>query len=183
MRDGKAIAQTMASNMKVLEPSADIRPSARTVWVTLGVLMAGALSLCFVILRPFLGPIFGGAAMAVVSFPIHQRIRGRVTNPTLAAGFSTVVICLAFVTPFTLMAMSVSKELEHTYNVLRREGLNGGLPRLWQAVGPPLAAIAAWSGMTEGEFREVLTTRLQEAGAFLLHQSLALLGALTGGVG
>ena len=120
--------------------------------------------------------------MAVVSFPIHQRIRGRVTNPTLAAGFSTVVICLAFVTPFTLMAMSVSKELEHTYNVLRREGLNGGLPRLWQAVGPPLAAIAAWSGMTEGEFREVLTTRLQEAGAFLLHQSLALLGALTGGV-
>ena len=54
------------------------------------VLAAIALYFCFLIIRPFLSPIFLAVMLAIVFYPIHARVQVRVRKPNAAALFSTV---------------------------------------------------------------------------------------------
>src|SRR5690242_3927977 len=100
------------------------RFSNRTTWVTLAVLIAVALAVCGIMLRPWAGPLFGGAVLAVCSHPLHQRIRRRVGNRTISAALSVSIICLVLLIPLTLTAVAISKEIGRGYASLETTTLN-----------------------------------------------------------
>lgn len=156
--------------------------SARAVWVTLALLLAGAGYLCFLVLRPFAEPLLAGAVMAVLFYPLHQWMLRRVRQRTLAAALSTLVVVIAFLGPMVFIVSIVVGELRSAYQVLSPDGINAGANRLWDLLERPLETVAAWLGTSGSALRETLAARLDEMGAALVRRTLAIVTFATGGV-
>ncbi len=156
--------------------------SARAVWVTLALLLAAAGYLCFLVLRPFAAPLLAGAVLAMLFYPLQQWLERRVRQRSLAALLSTVIIVVAFVGPVVFLVSIVVQELRDAYRALGPDGVNSGAGRLWAGLERPLNTVAAWFGTTGEEIRNSLTTRVEELGAALLRQTLAIVSIATGGV-
>jgi predicted PurR-regulated permease PerM len=166
----------------MIEQLTSVQPPGRSARITLALLIVASLTFCFIMLRPFAGSLFAGAALAVALYPFHRRMHQRITNQTVCAILSTAVACLAFLLPLTLIALTISKELESAYAALGPGTLNGGATQALTAIQPVMDRISSWLGLGEGELQRMLMTRAQEAAGFLVRQFIGLPGAITGGV-
>jgi predicted PurR-regulated permease PerM len=156
--------------------------STRGAWITLGLLGAGVAYLGFRMIQPFAAPLLTGLVMAVIFHPVHQRLAGRIRRRGLAATVSTVLMLLIFLGPLALLVVTVSREVRDLYQTHGASGINERAQRVWEAVRPPLEAIGSRLGIDAGELRDAIGSRLAQAGGALLRQSVAVVGAATGGV-
>ncbi len=90
------------------------------------VLAAIALYFCFLIIRPFLSPIFLAVMLAIVFYPIHTRIQARIRKPNAAALLSTVLVILAFVAPVVGLGIVISRETSALYQLLSERSTEQG---------------------------------------------------------
>jgi len=90
------------------------------------VLAAIALYFCFLIIRPFLSPIFLAVMLAIVFYPIHTRIHVRIRKPNAAALVSTVLVILAFVAPVVGLGIVMSRETGALYQLLSERSAEQG---------------------------------------------------------
>jgi predicted PurR-regulated permease PerM len=58
-----------------------------------------SLYLCFLIVRPFLGPFFLAIMMAIVCRPLNSFIMAHVHRPNAAALISTIVVVVLLIAP------------------------------------------------------------------------------------
>ncbi|MBZ5635076.1 MAG: AI-2E family transporter [Acidobacteriia bacterium] len=156
--------------------------STRAAGITLVVLLTAAAALCLLMVWPFAATIIGAAVLAVVCYPLHERLQNRVTWPGLAASLSTLLVLIAFLVPFALLVTTVTQELRAAFQALDPGASGQGASRIWAALDRPLAAVGTWLGMQPSELRSLLAARLQEAGAAVLGNIIAVLGAAGGGV-
>jgi predicted PurR-regulated permease PerM len=89
------------------------------------VLAAIALYFCFLIIRPFLSPVFLAVMLAIVFHPAHIRIQARILKPNAAALFSTVLVILAFVAPVVGLGI-VIRETSALYQLLSERSMEQG---------------------------------------------------------
>jgi predicted PurR-regulated permease PerM len=113
--------------------------------------------------------------MAVVFHPIHVRVEKRISSPGWAAALSTVLMLLLFLTPLTLLIITVSREVRDLYQSLGPNGVNDTAQHVREFLQPYLEKI----GFAEAELRDAISGRLTEAGAMLFRQSVALIGAIS----
>jgi len=91
-------------------------------------LAAVSLYLCYLIARPFLGPIVIALMLAIVFYPLHSRALRFVHNPSGAAALSTTLVLLIVTIPIVLLGISVSGELRGVVQSLREQsGSQGSL--------------------------------------------------------
>jgi len=96
--------------------------------ICLLVLAAIALYLCYLIARPFLGPVLIAVMFAIVFYPLHARIQLLFHRPSVAAALSTTLVLLIVTIPVVLLGISVSEELRAVVQSLREQsGSQGGL--------------------------------------------------------
>lgn len=96
--------------------------------ICLLVLAVIALYLCYLIARPFLGPVLIAVMFAIVFYPLHARIQTFFHRPSVAAAFSTTLVLLIVTIPVVLLGISVSGELRTVVQSLHeRSGSPGGL--------------------------------------------------------
>ena len=156
--------------------------SPRASWITLAVLLAGALSLSFVTVRPFATAMLSALVLAIAFGPLHVRIERRVTKPSMAALVSTTIIVIAFLAPVALIITAIIRELTDAYQALAPGAASETANRLWGAVKPPLEAMAARVGMNGNDLLEAGRERIREAGAAFVGQGVRVLSAASGGV-
>ena len=89
-------------------------------------LAAIALYFCFLIIRPFLSPIFLAVMLAIVFNPVHIRIKARIRKPNAAALLSTVLVILAFVVPAVGLGVVISRETTALYQLLSERSTEQG---------------------------------------------------------
>ena len=95
--------------------------------ICLLVLAAVALYFCYLIAKPFLGPVVIAVMLAIVFYPVHARMEQSFQRPSLAAALSTISVLLLVVIPMVLLAVSVSGELRAVAQSLRdQSGPHGG---------------------------------------------------------
>jgi predicted PurR-regulated permease PerM len=95
--------------------------------ICLLVLAAVALYLCYLIAKPFLGPVVIAVMLAIVFYPLHARMEQSLQRPSLAAAFSTTFVLFIVAIPMVLLAVSVSGELRAVAQSLREQsGPYGG---------------------------------------------------------
>ena len=145
------------------------------------VLLAVAVGLCLLMVWPFAATIIGAGVLAVVYYPLHVRLRRRLTEPGLAALLSTLFLLIAFLVPLTLLVTTVLQELRAAYQALAPGVVEQGASRIWAAFDRPLATAGTWLEMEPSDLRSLLATRLQEAGSAVLGSTIAMLGAAGGG--
>ena len=90
------------------------------------VLAVIALYFCFLIIKPFLSPIFLAVMLAIVFHPAHIRIQARILKPNAAALFSTVLVILAFVAPVVGLGIVISRETSALYQLLSERSTEQG---------------------------------------------------------
>ena len=90
------------------------------------VLAAIALYFCFLIIRPFLSPIFLAVMLAIVFHPVHIRIQARLRKRNAAALLSTILVILAFVVPAAGLGVVISRETSGLYQLLSERSTEQG---------------------------------------------------------
>lgn len=91
-------------------------------------LAAVALYLCYLIAKPFLGPVMIAVMLAIVFYPLHAKIQLSFRRPSVAAALSTILVLLIVTIPVVVLGISVSGELRAVVQSLREQsGPEGGL--------------------------------------------------------
>ncbi|MCC6248963.1 MAG: AI-2E family transporter [Rubrivivax sp.] len=120
-----------------------------------------ALVLCFLIARPFVTSLAWAAALAVVCWPLHRRIAGRMRWPGAAAACSLAVVAALLVVPSVLLVPGLVDEALGGYRLVRT-GIESGAWNAALARHPLLGP--AWEALRQ---RLDLGDVLQQAGALL----------------
>lgn len=94
--------------------------------ICLLVLAAVALYFCYLIAKPFLGPVVIAVMLAIVFYPVHARMERVLGRPSLTAALSTVSVLIIVAIPMTLLAVSISGELRAVAQSLREQTLLHG---------------------------------------------------------
>ena len=109
------------------------------------VLAATAICLyvCYLLALPFLPALTWALVLAIVLYPAHRWVEGRLGNRTLAALISVSVTAVAVGLPLVFVAQQIVREAINGATYLE------GVIRSWNADGfvsnyPTLSAIAVW---------------------------------------
>jgi predicted PurR-regulated permease PerM len=123
-------------------PARARRPFARVGGRDVRLAALAALSLvtvyaCWLLARPFLGPLTWAGVLALVLRGLHRWIARRVRRPSLAAGLAVAVVAVAIVLPLAAVGAAVVHEARKSAHALRSgelrsrwDSLKGRYPRL-----------------------------------------------------
>ena len=141
-------------------------------------LAAIALYFCFLIVRPFLSPIFLAVMLAIVFYPIHIRIHTRIRKPNAAALLSTILVIVAFVIPVVGLGVIISRETSALYQFLNeRSSEQGG----WNPyVTHSTERLLHWAGryvdLSHLDLRSTALRWLQEVSQYLFSLGAHVVG-------
>jgi predicted PurR-regulated permease PerM len=74
---------------------------------------------CYLMVSPFLMPIFGAGILVILFQPLHARISIVVRSPGLSALLSTLVVVILIILPLMLVGGLIGRELRHFYKEAR----------------------------------------------------------------
>ena len=89
-------------------------------------LTALGLYLCYLIARPFLGPVMIAVMLAIVFYPVHTKMQAGLHRPNAAAIASTIFVLLVVMVPIVALGISVSSELRGIIQTLRDQSVSHG---------------------------------------------------------
>ncbi|HZR22864.1 MAG TPA: AI-2E family transporter [Vicinamibacterales bacterium] len=127
-------------------------------WATFLAVAAGAVYVCLAILRPFASVIAWSGVLAIICYPLHQRLQRKTGRVVLSALVTSLVAVLAILIPMlALTAIAVSQGITLAQSVHGRFGAQESLVAQWiqQHVGD-------W-GARAGQYTVSFATGLFEA--------------------
>jgi predicted PurR-regulated permease PerM len=138
-------------------------------------LTAVALYLCYLLFRPFAGPILFAGVVAIVFHPLHRYSRRFLRNSNAAALASTLLALLLTAVPLGLIITMASRELSGQYQSLTARAGEGGILAY---VIHGLEQVAGWFsrqfGLPAPDVRAVVMRRMGEASASLVRLGASL---------
>ncbi len=129
-----------------------------------------ALYLCYLIARPFLGPVVIAVMLAIVFYPLHARLHLFFRRPSMAAALSTILVLLIVTIPVVLLGISVSSELRTVVQSLReRGGPQGGLsPYLAHLGAAVMNRLGTYVDLSQLDPQAALLRWAEQASRYLL---------------
>lgn len=154
------------------------RPNIATM--LLAGLTAAALYLCYLLFRPYAGPILFALVVAIVFHPLHGLSQRIFANRSAAALLSMLMAVVLTAVPLFYLAVAVSNELSDLYRGLAARSAGEGGPAAY--ILHWLQGAARW--LTQHfpvpamDVRGILMRRMEETSASLLRATAGLLGNL-----
>ena len=150
-------------------------------FVTLLIVLAIALYVCWRMLQPFFNVLLWATVLAVVFYPMHRRVRARTGRPSLAAALSTLLVIVFILLPVTFITVAIVRELTGAAT-----GLQAGMENFSLASWPRLAWAMDWVGQYIHLDREAaqkfVIERMQGWGALLASSTLVVVGGAVGAI-
>ena len=153
----------------------------RVTLLFLVLLAVAALAVCFIIFKPFIGPLLSATVIAIVFFPVQSKVLKWVRSPSLAALLSTILVVLIVVVPAIAIGVAITDEVTDLYHDLgERSSESGGWsPYISELLSRPLAWLGRYVNLSEIDPRAWLVNRLQQVGSLLLSEIGLVLGNVT----
>ena len=98
-----------------------------TATVLLAGVTAAAIYVCYLLFRPYATPALFACVIAIVFYPLHQRIQRTFRSRNLSAVASTVITLVLTVVPLAFLLLAVSHELSDLYRSLATKSGSGGV--------------------------------------------------------
>ena len=151
----------------------DQRDQAR--WVILLGTLAGALYLCWLMLKPFIGVLLWAAVLTMTFDPVHRRIVARTKSPNLSALICCVLVVLAIGVPSGLVSWAILHEI-----VPAVSNLEGGVMTLLSPESPYTGPAIQWLGerMDLEKARTEIVTQLSSLSTAA--RTVAIVGGVVG---
>ena len=145
--------------------------SKRTTIIFLSALLLIALGLTFVITQSFLKPIAFAIILAVVFYPLHERIlRWNKRRTGSSALLSTLLLILLFAVPsFIIAVLAANEALSAAHYLSRRSIEEGGFPSLVIALADrPLRFVGHWVDLSKYDFKAMISANAQKVSVWLV---------------
>lgn len=115
------------------EPSVEIEFEEPDPWMsrervqTLVLLAATGivLYLCYRLLQPFLPSLSWALALAIVAYPMHRWIAGKVGRPNIAATLSVILVSILLIAPAIFVVYQISRETATQAKQVEEKAKNG----------------------------------------------------------
>jgi predicted PurR-regulated permease PerM len=153
----------------------------RTTIIFLSVLMLIVLALAFVITQSFLKPFAFAIILAVVFYPLHERLlhwnKRRVGSSSL---LSTLLLILVFAVPsFIIAVLAANEALTAAHYLNRRSVEEGGFTTLVLTIADrPIRYVGHWVDLSKYDFRAMISSNVQKASVWLVGFGANLLGGV-----
>lgn len=149
--------------------------------IFLSALVAGALALAIFITWPFLEPFAFAVILAVVFYPVQEKIL-RVTRQrtSLGALASTLLVMLLFGVPaFIILTLAANEAMSAAHYLGRRSAEEGGFALFASnAVAPLLHFAGGWVDISKYDLRAIIDSSLQKASLGMVDFGAGVLGNL-----
>jgi predicted PurR-regulated permease PerM len=145
--------------------------SKRTTIIFLSVLLLVVLGLAFVITQSFLKPFAFAIILAVVFYPLHERLlRWNHRRPGSSALLSTLLLILLFGVPsFIVAVLAANEALAAAHYLGRRSVEEGGFPSLVMILADrPLRYIGQWIDLSKYDLRAMVSANAQKVSVWLV---------------
>jgi predicted PurR-regulated permease PerM len=141
----------------------------RVTVISLLVLTGIVLIICYIIASPFINIIISATVIAVVFYPIHERIYRRIRRRNAAALISTVMVTVLIIVPTVVMMVALTREIAEIYETMNaRSSETGGLtPFASVAIEGRHHWINRFVDLSQLNFKALLARQLRDAGAYL----------------
>ncbi|MBN9657282.1 MAG: AI-2E family transporter [Acidobacteria bacterium] len=153
--------------------------------IVLSVLAIAVAGLVYLLLLPFLHPIFFALVLAIAAQPLYHALASRLKRPALSASLTTLLMIVAVLVPLAMLTVTVINEATSSYNRLAQQSAEkGGWGQyLNDLLDPPVQWVADKTGMPAPNVQAAVLQRMQAMSSGLLRWSGSLLGNLTSTLG
>ena len=155
--------------------------SKRATIIFLSVLLLIALGLAFVITRSFLEPFAFAIILAVVFYPMHERILQRNhRRPGSSALLSTLLLVLVFAVPsFIIAVLAANEALVAAHYLSRRSFEEGGFASLVMTLAKgPLSYVGRWVDLSKYDLNDMISANTQKVSVWLVGFGASVLGGI-----
>jgi predicted PurR-regulated permease PerM len=134
-----------------------------------------AVYLCWLIVAPFFNVIVWGAVLAIVSYPVYQRLIRWGRSPTVSAILTTLLVVLTFVIPLTLLGLVLVREV--TDAVPR---VQAGITSLLDPDSPVRQWVGRHVEVDRYLDRKFVTDKLNALGTLVARETVGIVGDVFG---
>jgi predicted PurR-regulated permease PerM len=150
-------------------------------WLALLALAVAALYVCWLMLLPFVNVLAWASVLAVLFYPIHQRLVALTNSPSLSALLSTMIVIAVIVVPLTLLTLVVAKEVGEV-----AKNAQEFFRSLLDPSSPVIGRVMGWLGLrvdaSHLDLQAYLLERLENISGAIAGRTLGLLGGVVGAI-
>ena len=150
-------------------------------WLALLALAVAAIYVCWLMLLPFVNVLAWASVLAVLFYPIHQRLVALTKRPSLSALLSTIIVIAVIVVPLTLLTLVVAKEIGEV-----AKDAQGFFRSLLDPSSPVIGRVMGWLGLrvdaSHLDLQGYLLERLENISGAIAGRTLGLLGGVVGAI-
>jgi predicted PurR-regulated permease PerM len=155
--------------------------SKRSTIIFLSVLVGLALLLSIIVTRPFLKPFAFAVILAVVFYPLHEKIlRATKARAGWGALLSTLTVFLVFGVPgFLIATIGANEALTAAHYLSRRSAEEGGVTLFVTGIlSRPLHFIGQWVDLSKYDFHAIVNSNAQKVSLGMVGFGAAILSNL-----
>jgi predicted PurR-regulated permease PerM len=145
--------------------------------VVLAGLTVVLIALCLYLSFPFLPAITWALALAVIAWPLHERIARLSRWPGLAAGVTSVVVFLLVLGPLVFVTYELTREAASAADRMKEQSAEGTLKGTMEKT-PGLSRAAAWADRIgvdlDAEVRKSVASYTQDAAGLIQGSAAAI---------
>lgn len=162
-----------------------LKSGERRSLIALLVLAAIASWFIYVLMKPFLEPVFFAVVLAIAASPLNAWLSQRIRSQGLAATVTTIVILMVVLLPLWALGVTIAREARDAYLELARQSAQGGGWSAWlgHLFDPPIGWLAEKTGVPAPNVHQLVFDKAQSYGSGLIAWSGSVLGNLTATVG
>ncbi len=153
--------------------------SRRTTLWFLGVSLLVVLGFAFIVTRPFLYPVAAATILAVVFYPVHQRVLRWAKGKTgLASLVSTLALFFLFCVPLLiLLTLAANEAVGAAQYLTRKSAAEGGFVQFLTAMADRALLMAGrWIDVSHYDIKGTITSHMQQAGVWVLGSGASIVG-------
>lgn len=154
-----------------------MRDRANITTALLLALTVASLYLCYLLFKPYAGPILFALVIAIVFHPLHRYSQKRFRNRSAAALVSTLVAVVFTAGPLLYLGLALSHELGDLYNLLAVKSAGNGGPGLYlvRTLQHSVSWLAGHSPFPAIDVRGMIVRQVEVASASLVAISAGFL--------
>jgi len=148
-----------------------------TIWF-LGISALCVAAVAFVITQPFLYPVAFAIILAVVFYPVHERILKSTSNkPGMASLLSTLALLFLFCVPLMIvLTLAANEAIAAAQYLTRKSAAEGGFTGFLTIMADRLALLLGrWIDVSRYDIRGMVSSRVQQAGMWALGSGALIL--------
>ena len=148
-----------------------------TLWF-LGTLLVIILAIALMITRPFLSPVASAIILAVVFYPVHERVlRWTKNKPGRASLISTLALLFLFCVPVLIvLTLAANEAVGAAQYLTRMSAEEGGFAKFLTVMADrSLLFVGRWIDVSKFDIKGAISGHIQQAGVWVLGSSASIL--------